>query len=169
MIWRAKVHIFPTFWPPKNSQNDDAQNKFSKKFQIALATVQSTKVLKSPQQFLTSFSRWQTSSTTRRGMPNTFFTSRVTFGLFCVRFAPRLFNIAQLEAGLSHVTFTRTIPVSFRQEITGLRRFALSEKLKDRVMNRQHRGGQKGEQRGTGAYTGFFPGGVRFNKISFHA
>ena len=40
MIWRTKVHIFPTFWPPKNSQIDDAQGKFSKKFQTALATVQ---------------------------------------------------------------------------------------------------------------------------------
>ena len=35
-----KIHISPTVWPPKNSQIDDAQGKFSKKFQTALATVQ---------------------------------------------------------------------------------------------------------------------------------
>ena len=42
-IWRTKVHIFPTFWPPQNSQIDDAQGKFSKKFQTALGTVQNVR------------------------------------------------------------------------------------------------------------------------------
>ena len=44
MIMRAKVHIFPTFWAPKNSQIDDAQGKFSRKFQTALATVQNVRL-----------------------------------------------------------------------------------------------------------------------------
>ena len=52
MIWRTKVHIFPTFWPPKNSQIDDAQGKFSKKFQTALATVQNVRLTHGIRQIL---------------------------------------------------------------------------------------------------------------------
>ena len=52
MIWRTKVHIFPTFWPPKNSQIYDAQGKFSKKFQTALATVQIVRLTHGVRQIL---------------------------------------------------------------------------------------------------------------------
>ena len=50
MSQREKVHIFPTFWPPENSQNgkkiNDAQGIFSKKFQTVLAIVQNAAFLK---------------------------------------------------------------------------------------------------------------------------